>query len=127
MNPILLYKNEIFIEPKDRIYVKGYRFLSFAKNKDKKLSNKYSQKRLDSAKKSTTDAIKTSSKRGIQKTAKATGDLIGNKIADKITSVSTGLHPKSPTLSKNDDVNSEIEAPKKDTCLQKKGSKLLMN
>ena len=52
------------------------------------LSNKYSQKLLDTAKKSTTDAIKTVSKRAIQKTAKAAGDLIGNKIADKITSVS---------------------------------------
>ena len=38
--------------------------------------------------KSATDAIKTASKREIQKTAEATGDLIGNKIADKITSVS---------------------------------------
>ena len=54
----------------------------------KSLSNKYGQKLLDSAKKSTTDAIKTASKRAIQKTAEATGDLIGNKIADKITSVS---------------------------------------
>ena len=35
-----------------------------------------------------TDAIKTASKRAIQKTAEATGDLIGNKIADKITSIS---------------------------------------
>ena len=40
-------------------------------------------------KKSATDAIKTASKRGIQKTAEATGDLIGNEIADKITSAST--------------------------------------
>ena len=76
------------IEPKDRIYVKGYGFLSFAKNMGKSLSNKYGQKLLDSAKKSTTDAIKTASKRAIQKTAEATGDLIGNKIADKITSAS---------------------------------------
>ena len=52
------------------------------------LSNKYSQKLLDSAKKSTADAIKTASKRAIQKTAEATGDLIGNKIADKVTSAS---------------------------------------
>ena len=51
----------------------------------KSLSNKYGQKLLDSAKKSTTDAIKTASKRAIQKTAEVTGDLIGNKIADKIT------------------------------------------
>ena len=76
------------IEPRDRIYVKGYGFLSFAKNMGKSLSNKYGQKLLDSAKKSTTDAIKTASKRAIQKAAEATGDLIGNKIADKITSVS---------------------------------------
>ena len=66
---------------------------------------------LKKLKKSTTDAIKTASKRAIQKTAEATGYLIGNKIADKITSVSkkssTDLH------SKNDDVNSEIEAQKK--------------
>ena len=98
---------------------------TFAKNIGKNLSNKYGQKRLDSAEKSTTDAIKTFSKRAIQKTAEATGDLIGNKIADKITSVSK----KSPTesRSKNNDANSEIEVPKKDTYLQKKGNKLLMH
>ena len=49
-------------------------------------------------KKSTTDVVKTASKRAIQKAAEATGDLIGNKIADKITSVSkkstTELHSK---------------------------------
>ena len=76
------------IELRDRIYEKGYGFLSFAKNIVKSLSNKYGQKLLHSAKKSTTDAIKTASKRTIQKTAEATGDLIGNKIADEITSVS---------------------------------------
>ena len=46
------------------------------------------KKLIDAAKKSTTDALKTASKRAIQKTAKATGDLIRNKIADKITSIS---------------------------------------
>ena len=39
-------------------------------------------------KKSATDALKTSSKRVIQKTAEATGDLIGNKIANRIIEVS---------------------------------------
>ena len=72
------------IEARDRIYVKGYGFLSFAKNMAKNFSNKYGQN-LDSAKKST---IKAALKRAIQKTAEATSDLIGNKIADKITSVS---------------------------------------
>ena len=76
------------IEPRDRIYVKGYGFLSFAKNMGEILSNKYSLKLIDSAKKSTADAIKTASKRAIQKTAEATGNIIGNKIADIITSVS---------------------------------------
>ena len=46
---------------------------------------------LDSANKSTTDAIKTASKRAISKTAKATIDLIDNKIADKITNASKNL------------------------------------
>ena len=76
------------IEPRDRISVKGYGFLPFAKDIGKSLSNKYGQKLFDSAKKSTIDAIKTASKRAIQKTAEATGDLIGNKIVYKITSVS---------------------------------------
>ena len=45
------------------------------------MSNKFSKKLLRIAKKSTADAIKSASKRAIQKTAEATGDLIGNKIA----------------------------------------------
>ena len=57
-------------EPKDRLYVKGYGFLSFAKNVGKNLSNKYSQKLLDSAKKYATDAIKTASKRETRKQQK---------------------------------------------------------
>ena len=73
------------IEPRERRYVKGYGFLSFAKNIGKNLSNKYGQKLVDRAKRSATDALKTASKRAIQKTAE---DLVGNKIADKITSIS---------------------------------------
>ena len=42
------------IEPREVIYVKGYGFLSFAKSMSKNLSNKCSQKFLDTAKKSTT-------------------------------------------------------------------------
>ena len=76
------------VEPSDKIYVKGYGFLSFAKSMGKSLSNKYGQNLIDRAQKSTTDVIKTASKRAIQKTAEATGDLIGNKTADKITRVS---------------------------------------
>ena len=90
------------IEPRHRIYVKGYWFLSFAKNMGKSLSNKYGQKSLVSAKNSTTDTIKRASKRAIQKTAEATGDLIGNKIADKITNVS-----KKPSNNNNNNNNNE--------------------
>ena len=71
------------IEPRDRIYVKWYGFLFFAKNMGKNLSNKYGQKLLDSARKSTTDAIKTAWKRAIVKTAGATADLVGNKLLIK--------------------------------------------
>ena len=56
-------------EPRDRRYVKGYGFLSFAKNIGENIISKYSQKLVDSAKNSATDAIKTASKRAIQKTA----------------------------------------------------------
>ena len=86
MNYTLRIKMRYSIEPRDRIYVKEYGFLSFAKNIGTYSSNKYSHKLLDTTKKSTTDVIKAVSKRAIQKTAEATGDLIGNKIADKITS-----------------------------------------
>ena len=46
------------VEPKDRTYVKEYGFLYFSKSMGKNLNNKYSQKRLDSAKKFGTDPIK---------------------------------------------------------------------
>ena len=42
---------------------------------------------MDTATKTGIDAAKTASKRVVQKTAEATGDLIGNKIADEIISV----------------------------------------
>ena len=71
----------------------------------KNLSNKSGQKHVDSAKKSKTDAIKTASKRAIQKTADATGDLIGNKIAVKITSVSK----KSAKELSNDETEVDVE------------------
>ena len=54
----------------------------------KYLSSQYGQKLLDSSEKSTADARKTASKRAIQEKADTTGDLIGNKIADKVASVS---------------------------------------
>ena len=49
------------VEPRDRVYVKGYGFMSFARS----MSKKYGQKPVDTAKKSATDAIKTAPKRAI--------------------------------------------------------------
>ena len=95
------------IELRDRIYVKGYGLLSFAKNMGKSLSNKYGKKLLDTAKKSTAHAIK----RAIQKTAEATDDLIG-KIVDKIASVSTELCSKKKSvkdLPNNNETEEDVE------------------
>ena len=70
-------------EPTFRKYVKGYGFLSFAR----KFGDKYGKKLMDTATKTGIDAAKTASKRVVQKIAEATGDLIENKIADKIISI----------------------------------------
>ena len=93
----------------------------------KSLSNKSGQKLLDSAKKSTTDAIKTASKRAIQKTAEATGDLIGNKIADKIASVSKKPSNINNYNNNNNSGDVELTTHKKRYIFQKKDNKLLMN
>ena len=70
-------KTHYSIEPRERRHVKGYGFLSFARNISthstkvaKNMSNKYGQKLVDTTKKSATDAIKTASKRAIQKQLK---------------------------------------------------------
>ena len=114
------------IEPKDRIYVKGYGSLSLAKNIStdatkvaKVMSNKYSQKRLHSAKKYTIHATKTTSRRAIQKTGEATGDLIGNKIADKRTSISNSSQMMKLIM--------KWKYQMKDIYLHKKDIKLLIN
>ena len=95
--------------------------MSFAKN----LSSKYGQTLLDSAKKSKIDPIKTASKGAVQKTAETTGNLIGKKIADKITSVSkkssTELHSKKQ---QNNEANDESEVPKKKIHLSRKKTKI---
>ena len=100
------------IEPRDRIYVKGYGFMLFARS----MGNKYGKKLVDTAKKSATDEIKTASKTEIKKTAEATGDLVGNKIADKIKSASKKPTKKLPTI----DEDAELTTHKKDTYHQKK-------
>ena len=87
-----------------------------------KMSNKYGKKLVDTAKKSATDAIKTASKRAIQKTAEATGDLIGNKIADKTTRV---FKKKFNNNNNNNDV--ELATHKKRYISPEERQQLLMN
>ena len=70
-------------EPRFRKYVKVYDFLSIAR----KFGNKYGKKLIDTATKTVIHAAKTASKKVVQKTADATGGLIGNEIADKISSI----------------------------------------
>ena len=71
------------IEPEYRKYVKGYGFLSFARN----FNNKYGKKIMDTATKTGKDFATVAGKKVIHKSAEATGDLVGSKIADKVTSV----------------------------------------
>ena len=52
-----------------------------------KLGDKYGKKLITTATKTGIGTAKTASKRDVLKTTEATGDLTGNKIADKITSV----------------------------------------
>ena len=78
---------------------------NIVKNISKSLKSKYSKKLLDRTKQSATVVFKTSSKRVIQKTAGATGDLIGNKIADKIT--------RSSKTSPQNNLETNEEVPRK--------------
>ena len=98
-------------EPRERRYVKGYGFLSFAKNMGthatrvvKNLNYKYGQKLVHTATKSATDALKIAGKRAIQDTAEGNGDLVDNFTADNITTIS-----KQPASERNSNaVSNEI-------------------
>ena len=80
--------------------------------------------KIDNAERSATNAFRTSSKRVIQKTAEASGGLIGNKIINRITKVSKNSQQNNlETIKKQQDE----EILKKDTNLQKRDKKVLMN
>ena len=105
-------------ENKYRKYVPGYGLLSFARkfgdkydkrlmntgiNSTKKFSNsKYGKKIIDTTKKEGTNFTKIAGKSIVQRSAEGTGDLIGNKIAEKITSLGK---------SNNKEKESEINEP----------------
>ena len=84
------------IEPRERRHVKGYGFVSFARN----FSDKYGKSLMDKGIHVSKTFAKTAGKKILKETAQATEDLIGNKIADKITSASK--------KSQSDEVNNEI-------------------
>ena len=88
------------LEPRYRRYVQGQGFMSFARNignkygkkkidksidVGKSMKKKYGKKILDNSLSAGTDFAKIASKKVLTKSAEATGDLIGNKIADRIT------------------------------------------
>ena len=88
------------LEPSYRIYVQGQGFMSFAKNignkygrkifdksidVGKKYGKKYGNKLLDNSISAGKDFAKIAGKKVLTKSAEATGDMIGNKIADRIT------------------------------------------
>ena len=74
----------------------------------------------------TTDETRTASKKAIQKTAGATGDLIGNKIADKIIKASSTEKREAKNITINNKIPKEryilIEKKK-----HKQTNKLLMS
>ena len=101
------------IEPRERRYVNGYGFMSFARN----FSDKYSKSLMDKGIDVSKTFAKTAGKKILKETAKATGDLIGNKIADKITSASKN-HSQMKLI---------MKYRKKDIFLLIKDKELLMN
>ena len=84
------------LEPTYRRYVKGYGFLPFPKI----FGDKYGKNLMDTARKQGTNFAKTAGKKIVEKSAEATGDLMGNKIADKITSLG-----KSKNKEKENEIN----------------------
>ena len=103
------YKMRYSLEPSYRRYVQGQGFMSFAKNignkygrkifdksidVGKKMSNKYGRKILDKSMDAGKDFAKIAGKKVLTKSAEAAGDMIGNKIADRILKVLEIKHKK---------------------------------
>ena len=98
---------------------------NIGKNTIKNLSDKYRQKRINYAKQSATDLFKAASRRTIVKTEETPGDLIGNKIANKITKASRTLPQNNSETVKNElDVVEKYLG--KDIYLQKINRKLMI-
>ena len=87
-------------EPRYRKYVEGYGFFSFPR----KIGNKCGKRLMDTVTNIGINAAKTDSKRVVLKIVEATGDVTGNKIADKITSLG-----KTKSKKKEDETNKRQE------------------
>ena len=90
------YKMRYSLEPNYRKYVQGQAFMYFAKNIGNKygrkifdksidVSNKYGKKILDKSIDTSKDFAKIAVKKVLHKSAEVTGEMIGNKVADRIT------------------------------------------
>ena len=103
------YKMRYSLEPSYKRYVQGQGFMSFAKNignkygrkifyksldVGKSMKKKYCKKILDNSLSAGKDFAKIAGKKVLTKSAQATGDLIGNKIADRITKSSRNKDQK---------------------------------
>ena len=97
------------LEPSYRRYVQGQGFMSFAKNIGNKYGKKIFDKSIDVGKsmkknmvkkildnsvRAGKDFAKIAGKKVLTKSEQATGDLIGNKIADRITKSSRNKDQK---------------------------------
>ena len=97
------------LEPRYRRYVQGQGFMSFARNigskygrkifdksidVGKSMKKKYGKKILDNSLSAGKDFAKIAGKKVLTKSPEATGDLIGNKIADRITKSSRNKDQK---------------------------------
>ena len=101
------------IEPRERRFIKGYGFMSFARNFSDKYKKSLMDKGIDVGKKFT----KTAGKKILKETAKATGDLTGNKILIRLQ-----VHQKNHSQMKL-----IMKYRKKDIFIPMKDKELLMN
>ena len=107
------------LEPRYRKYVQGQRFMSFAKNigneygknifdksidVGKNMSSKYGRKILDKSIDAAKDFAKIAGKKVLHKSAEATGEMIDNKVADRITRTS-----RSKAQKENDRIMEETQ------------------
>ena len=74
-----------------------------------KIGDKYGKKLRDTTTKAGVDAVKTASKRVVQKTAETAGDLIENKIPDKITSVGKSKEKEKEKTNKTEEIYIPLE------------------